>query len=124
MTGCFRSCKIIEKLLLHLDIGGHGDCSTKLFGSHKLCYYGQLPLTDHYFKRCNTKLYVSVATFSINANIKFWEHLKQEFQKPISWTKYKSKITRQTKSNYLDYMIDPTFKNIIGCCSLAKMILI
>ena len=31
----------VRKLLLHLGIGGHGDCSTKLFGGHKLCYDSQ-----------------------------------------------------------------------------------
>ena len=31
------SCKIIKKWLLNLDIGGHGDCSRKLFGGHKHC---------------------------------------------------------------------------------------
>ena len=39
-------------LLLHLGTGSHGDSSMKLFGSHKLCYDGQWPLTGHYFKHC------------------------------------------------------------------------
>ena len=53
ITDCFRkSGKIIKKLLLHVDIGGHGDCSAKLFRDHKRCYDGQWPLTGHYFKYC------------------------------------------------------------------------
>ena len=31
----------VRKLLLHLGIGGHGDCSTKLFGGQKPCYDSQ-----------------------------------------------------------------------------------
>ena len=43
ITGCFRrSCKTISKLLWNLDIGSHGDCLVKLFGSHKCCYDSQL----------------------------------------------------------------------------------
>ena len=37
-------------MLLHLGIGSHGDCSTKLFGSHKYYCDGQWPLTSYYFK--------------------------------------------------------------------------
>ena len=37
-------------MLLYLDTGGHGDCSIKLFGSHKGFYDSQWPLTDRYFK--------------------------------------------------------------------------
>ena len=34
-----------------------------------------------------------------------------DLKKIISWNKYKSEVTIQPKSNKLDYMIDPTFKN-------------
>ena len=37
-----------------LGIGGHGDCSAKLFGSHKHCCDSQWPLTGCYFKHWNT----------------------------------------------------------------------
>ena len=37
-------------MLLHLGIGGHGDCPKKLFSGHKPCYDGQWQLTGHYFK--------------------------------------------------------------------------
>ena len=49
---------------------------------------------------------------SINDNIKFLEYIKQGFKITISWNKYRSKITTQLKSNNLDYLIDPTFRNI------------
>ena len=47
---CRRSCKITNNSLLDLDIGSHGDCSEKLFGSHKYCCDSQWPLTSSYFK--------------------------------------------------------------------------
>ena len=49
---------------------------------------------------------------SINDNIKFLENIKKRFKKIISWNKYRSEITTQTKNSSLDYQIDPTFRNI------------
>ena len=49
---------------------------------------------------------------TINDNIKFLENIKQGFKRTISWNKYRSEITTQPKSNNLDYLIDPTFRNI------------
>ena len=60
----------------------------------------------------STKLYVAVVTLPINGKIKFFENLKQGFKRTISWSKYRSEITAQSKNNTLDYMIDPTFRNI------------
>ena len=54
----------------------------------------------------STKLYVPVVTVSINDNIKFLENLKQGF------SKYRFEITTQAENNNLDYLIDPTFRNI------------
>ena len=59
----------------------------------------------------STKLYVLVVTLSINENINFLENTKQGFKKTISWNKYRSEIT-QPKNNNLDYLINPTFRNI------------
>ena len=42
---------------------------------------------------------IKLVTFSINGNIKFLENFKQEFQRTISWNKYRSEITTQTKTN-------------------------
>ena len=60
----------------------------------------------------STKLYVPVVTLSINDNVKFLENIKQGLKITISWNKYKTEITTQPKNNKLDYMIDPTFRNI------------
>ena len=79
------------------------------------------PPTDHVppskttgatFQIKNAKLYVSVLTLSINESIKFSEHFNQGFRRTVSWNKYRSEITTQPKNNNLDYMIDPTVKNI------------
>ena len=64
------------------------------------------------FQINNAKLYVPVVTLSINDNIKFLENIKQEFIGTISWNKYRSEITTQVKNNNLDFLINPTFRNI------------
>ena len=48
----------------------------------------------------------------INDNIEFLENIKPRFRRAISWNKYRSEITTQLKSNNLDYLIDPTCRNI------------
>ena len=68
--------------------------------------------TGETFQVNNAKLYVPVVPWSINDNIKLLKNIKQEFKGTISWNKYRSEITTQTKSNNLDYLIDPTFGNI------------
>ena len=60
----------------------------------------------------NAKLYVPVVFLSINDNIKFLENIKQVFKTTISWNKFRSEITTQPQNNNLDYLIDPTFRNI------------
>ena len=59
-----------------------------------------------------TKLYVPIATLPMNNNIKFLENLKQEFERAVSWNKYKSGITIHPKKNTLYYMIDLSFRSI------------
>ena len=68
--------------------------------------------TSATFQINNAKIYVPVVTFSVNDNIKFLENIKQVFKRTISWNKYRPEITTQTKNNNLDYLIDPTFRNI------------
>ena len=68
--------------------------------------------TSATFQINSAKLYVPVVILSINDNIKFLENIRQGFKRTISWNKYRSEITTQTKSNNLDYLIDPTFRNI------------
>ena len=63
------------------------------------------------FEIDNAKLYVPAFTLSANDNIKFLENVKAGFKITISWNKYRSEITTQSKNNNLDYLIDLTFRN-------------
>ena len=45
--------------------------------------------------------------------MKFSENIKQGSKNTISWNKYTTEITTQTKDNNLDKVVDPTFRNII-----------
>ena len=58
-------------------------------------------------------------TLSMNDNIKFLENIKQGLKRTISWNKYRSEITTQPKNNNLDYLIDPTFRNINRLVALS-----
>ena len=64
------------------------------------------------FQINNVNLYVPVVSLSTNGNIKFLENIKQRFQRTIFYYKYRSEKTTQTRNNNLDYLIDPTFRNI------------
>ena len=64
------------------------------------------------FQINNAKLYVPVVTLPINDNIKFLRNIKQGSKRTNSWSKYRSEITKQPKNYNLDYLIDPTFRNI------------
>ena len=44
--------------------------------------------------------------------MKFLENVKQVFKITISWNKYRSEITTQPKNNNLDYLTDPTLRNV------------
>ena len=68
--------------------------------------------TSARFRINNKKLYVPVVTFSIHNNIKCVENTKQGFKRTISRNKYRSETTTKPKNNNLDYLIDPTLRNI------------
>ena len=40
---------------------------------------------------------------------KLLQQLKTRFKKSIKWNKYRTEMTKQTKTNKLNYLIDPTF---------------
>ena len=63
------------------------------------------------FKITDTTLYVPVVTLSPKDDINFLEQLKSRFKRTIKWNKYRSEMTNQTKTNYLNYLIDLTFTN-------------
>ena len=58
------------------------------------------------------RIYVSVVNLSMNNKIKLLEDLKERFERAIFWNKYRSETTTQPKQQKLDYMIDPSFRNI------------
>ena len=57
----------------------------------------------------DTKLNVPVVTLSTQDDNKSLEQLKTRFRKKIKWNKYRSGMTKQTKTNNLNYLIEPTF---------------
>ena len=65
--------------------------------------------TSAKFQINNAKIYVPIVTFSINDKIEFLENIKQGFTRTISWNKYRSEITTQTKNKNLDYLINLIF---------------
>ena len=63
------------------------------------------------FKITDTKLYVSAVTLSTKDD-NFLEQLKSGFKRTIKWNKYRSEMANQTKTNHLNYLIDPIFTKI------------
>ena len=63
------------------------------------------------FAITDTKFYVPIVTLSIQANVKLLDQLKHVFKKS-NWNKYQSKVSTQTKSQYLDYFVDPRFQGL------------
>ena len=68
--------------------------------------------TSATFKITDTKLYVLVVTLSTEDDNKVLEQLKAGFKRIIKWNKYRSEMTKQTKTNNLNYLIDPTFSKV------------
>ena len=53
------------------------------------------------FQITDTKLYVPVVTLSAKDDNKFLKQLKSGFKRTIKWNKYRSEMTKQTKTNNL-----------------------
>ena len=68
--------------------------------------------TNATFKKEDTKLYVPVVTLSTKNVTNFLEQLKSGFKRTIKWNKYRSEMTNQTKTNHLNYLINPTFTKV------------
>ena len=108
---------LISKISIIPRIPGNLDANTPV---HEV---PSMLTTAAIFQINNTTFYVPVVTLSLNDNINFLENIKQWFKRTISWNKYRSEITRQPKNNNLDYLIDPTFRDIIKLSILySKMI--
>ena len=57
-------------------------------------------------------MYVPVVTLSAENDNKLLEQLKTGFKRTITWNKYRSEMSNQTKNNHLNYLIDPAFTNV------------
>ena len=68
--------------------------------------------TNVTFKIKDTKLHVPVVTLSTKDDNNFVEQLKSAFKRTIKWNNYRSEMTNQTKTNNLNYLIDPTFTKV------------
>ena len=66
------------------------------------------------FKVIYTKLYVSVVTLSTKDDNKLLEQLKLGFKRSIRWNRYRSEMPNQSKTNNLNYLMDPTFNKVNG----------
>ena len=80
--------------------------------ANKVAYEMTSQTTSSQFQINNAKVYVPVVTLSNKNNMDFWENIKQVFKKTISGNKYRYEITAKSKNNSLDYLLDPTFRNI------------
>ena len=69
-------------------------------------------ITGATFQINNAKLYAPIVILSVKDNIKFLQSTKQRFRITVSWNKYRSEITAQSKNNNLDHVIDQTFRKI------------
>ena len=70
------------------------------------------PPTGLKFQITDTKLYVLVVTLSKENDIKLLENLKSGFKRTIKWNKYQSQTSVQSNNNNLNYLTDPTFRNV------------
>ena len=68
--------------------------------------------TNATIKIMDTKLYIPVITLSTKDDSNFLEQLKSGFKRTIKWNNYRSEMTNQTKTNHLNYIIDPTFTKV------------
>ena len=59
----------------------------------------------------DTKLYLPVVTLLTDYD-KLLEQLKTGYKRTIKWNKYGSEMSKQTKTNNLNYLIDPTFNKV------------
>ena len=60
------------------------------------------------FTITDCKLYVPAVTLSAENDNKLLEQLKTGFKRTITWNKYRSEMSSQTKNNNLNYLIDPS----------------
>ena len=68
--------------------------------------------TNATFKITDTKLYIPVVTLSTENDKRLLEKLRTGFKRTIKRNRDRPEMTNQTKNNYLNYLIDPTFTKV------------
>ena len=64
------------------------------------------------FSITDKKLYVPVVPLSTQDNGKLIKQVKSGFKRTINWNKYQSKISTERQNQYLDWLIDPSFRGV------------
>ena len=64
------------------------------------------------FKIADTRLYVPVVTLSTENDNTFLEQLKLGLKRTIKWNKCRLEMTNQTRTNNLNFLIDPAFNKV------------
>ena len=68
--------------------------------------------TNATFKKNRHKILCISSSLSNTDDIKLLEQLKTGFQRTIKWNKYRSEMSTQTKTDNLNYLIDPRFDKV------------
>ena len=68
--------------------------------------------TNAKFQLTDTTSNISVVTLSTKDDNNFLEQLKSGFKRTIKSNKYRSEMTNQTKTNNLNYLINPKFNKV------------
>ena len=64
------------------------------------------------FTIIHAKLYTPIVNLTTKDNSKLLQQLKSGFKRMINWNKYQSKVTTETRNEYLDYLVDQNFEGI------------
>ena len=83
---------IISEISITLVVPGNPDANSPVVAM------AAIQTTRAAIQLNNAKLYLPNVTLSINDKIKFLENIKKTLKKTISWNKYRSKVTTQTKT--------------------------
>ena len=74
--------------------------------------FGIAPTQTATFAITDTNLYDPVVTLSTQAYAKLLQQFISGFKKTINWNKYQSRVMIQRQIQYLDYLIDPSFRGL------------
>ena len=64
------------------------------------------------FAITDIKLYIPVVILSFQNNTKLLQQLESGFKREINWNKYQSKVSIETRNQYLNFQADPNFQRV------------